>query len=115
VTDLVERLLNLAAVCMKLTTRLCRTMPGRYVAGQLMRSAASAGANYGEARGAESRADFVHKLQIVLKELKESVYWLRLAERVGLLPVVTVKPLLAESDELVRIVAKSVVTAKAKP
>ncbi|MEO0069137.1 MAG: four helix bundle protein [candidate division WOR-3 bacterium] len=112
--DLANRLLDFAAACIKLTGRLCRTVPGRYVADQLMRSASSAGANYGEARGAESGADFVHKLQLVLKELKESAYWLKLLARVGLVPLVVLNPLLAESEELIRILAKSVVTAKGR-
>jgi four helix bundle protein len=77
-----------------------------------MRSATSAGANYQEARGAESRADFVHKLQVVLKELRETQYWLFLVERASLAPSGALKPLLVEVDELVRMVVKSILTAK---
>jgi four helix bundle protein len=72
--DLSERLLDFAASCIKLTVRLNRTAAGKHIAIQLMRSATSSGANYEEACGAESRADFIHKLQLVLKELKESLY-----------------------------------------
>ncbi len=111
-TDLRERLLDFAAGCLKLGGRLARTTPGRYVAGQLMRSSASAGANYNEARGAESRADFVHKLQLALKEAKESQYWLMLVQRAELLPADSFGWHLAEADEIVRMLAKSVVTAK---
>jgi four helix bundle protein len=77
-----------------------------------MRSATSCGANYEEARAAESRADFVHKMQVVLKELRESIYWLKLIKKSGpdlnghLLPVLT------EANELAAIFAKSVMTAK---
>lgn len=75
--NLSERLLNFAVKIIKLTGQLCKTAIGRYIGGQLMRVGTSAGANYEEACGAESRADFVHKLQIVLKELRESFYPVR--------------------------------------
>ncbi|MDI6811170.1 MAG: four helix bundle protein [archaeon] len=74
---------------------------------QLMRSATSSGANYEEACGAESKADFVHKMQLVLKELRESLYWLKLIERSKLIPDEDLQPLLAEAEELVKIVAKT--------
>jgi four helix bundle protein len=77
-----------------------------------MRSSASAGANYQEACAAESRADFVHKLQLVLKELRESEYWLKLMGRGSLLPESVTSSLLAEAGQLVRILAKSVITTK---
>jgi four helix bundle protein len=112
--DLRDRLLDFAANCLKLGGRLARTTPGRYVAGQLMRSSASTGANYLEARGAESRADFVHKLQVALKEAKESQYWLALVTRSELLAPGVVQSLADEADALVRILAKSVVTAKGR-
>jgi len=112
--DIGERLLDFAVVCLKLTGKLGRTAAGRYVAGQLMRSSASAGANYSEACGAESRADFAHKLQIVLKELRETEYWLKLAGRGQLLPVEDVKAPAIEADELARIIAKSVLTVKSR-
>lgn len=112
--DLRERLLVFAADCLRLGGRLARSTPGRYIAGQLMRSSASAGANYMEARGAESRADFVHKLQLALKETKESQYWLMLAERGELVPAQALRGLADEADALVRILAKSVVTAKGR-
>ena len=109
--ELAERLLGFAAGCMALSTRLSRTVAGRYLYRQLMRAGASAGANYEEACAAESRADFVHKMQIVLKELREASYWLRLAER-GRLIVEAQSDLLQEADELVRVMARSVITAK---
>jgi len=114
VRDIAERLLDFASACFGLANRLGQTAAGRYMAGQLMRAGASAGANYQEACGAESRADFIHKLQIVLKELREAHYWLQLICRTGLVPSEAAKPTLGEADELVRIVAKSVVTAKSK-
>jgi four helix bundle protein len=109
-----ERLLDFAAENTKLVARLSRTVPGRYMAGQLMRSSCSAGANYEEACGGESRADFVHKLQIALKELRESRYWLRLIDRTGLVPHAELTSLHQEVDELTRIIARSVLTAKSR-
>jgi four helix bundle protein len=77
-----------------------------------MRASTSAGANYQEACGAESKADFIHKMQIVLKELKECLYWIKLTKRAELIDENEVKILLNESEELVKIIAKSVITAK---
>lgn len=107
-----ERLLDYAAAVVRLIRRFSGSGTGRYIGQQLMRSSASAGANYNEARAAESRADFIHKLQIALKELRESLYWLRLVERAGLAPTAATKSLQEEADQLVRMTAKSVVTAK---
>jgi len=107
-----ERLLILATGCIKLTDRLARTQSARHIGGQVMRSATSAGANYQEARGAESRADFVHKLQVVLKELRETQYWLMLLECASLAPASALSPLLAEVNELIRMIVKSILTAK---
>ncbi len=112
--DIGERLLDFATASLKLSGKLGRTAAGRYIGGQLMRSSASSGANYYEACGAESRADFAHKLQIVLKELRETEYWLKLAGRAGLLSVEDVKRPATEADELARIIAKSVLTVKSR-
>jgi len=68
---LAERLLDYGVAILKLTMTLDASLPGKHIAGQLFRSGTSAGANYEEACGAESKADFIHKLQIVLKELRE--------------------------------------------
>ena len=67
--DISERLLEFAAGIIKLAIRLNETATGRHIVGQLTRSGTSAGTHYEEAKGAQSRADFIHKLQIVLKEL----------------------------------------------
>lgn len=112
--DLDGRLLDFAASVMGLSDRLRRTSAGRYISDQLMRASASAGANYQEACGAESRADFVHKLQLVLKEVRESGYWLRLIARSRLVAPDSLAALLDECQQLVRIIAKSVVTAKSR-
>jgi len=112
--DLSERLLEFSANVVKLTAKLNRTAAGRHIANQLMRAATSAGANYQEACAAESKADFVHKMQIVLKELRESHYWLKLLDRVGVSPDIPLPGLLIEADELVKIFAKSIITAKTR-
>ncbi|MDI6811595.1 MAG: four helix bundle protein [archaeon] len=110
--DLSERLLDFAANSIKLTVKLKRTAVGRYIANQLMRAASSSGANYEEACGAESKADFIHKMQLVLKELRESLYWLKLIERTDLSSGKELQALVDEANELTKIVAKSVITAK---
>ena len=110
--DLSDRLESFAAEVIKGVPRINRTFAGRHIAMQLIRSSTSAGANYEEACGAESRQDFIHKLQIVLKELKESLFWLRVAIKADLVPANTVHLLLKEGYELANIIGKSVVTAK---
>ena len=71
--DLEERLINFAVRIVNLSASLPKTPAGKHIALQIMRSGTSPAPNYGEARGAESLADFVHKLRIVLKELKRDV------------------------------------------
>ncbi|MDI6885128.1 MAG: four helix bundle protein [archaeon] len=105
--NLSERLLDFGVNIVRLTVKLNKTTVGRHIGDQLMRSATSSGANYEEACGAESKADFVHKMQLVLKELRESLYWLKLIERSKLIPDENLQPLLAEAEELVKIVAKT--------
>jgi four helix bundle protein len=108
------RLLDFATDVLALTNRMGRTASGRYLANQLVRAACSAGANYQESRGAESRADFVHKMHIVLKELRESLYWLTLVERSHMVAGESVASLVREADELVSILVKALVTAKSR-
>ena len=110
--DLSDRFEGFAAEVIKAIAKIKRNFAGRHIAGQLIRAATSAGANYEEACGAESRQDFIHKLQIVLKELRESLFWLRVSLRADLVTAEVVRPLLKEGNELTNIIAKSVVTAK---
>src|SRR5689334_23527761 len=83
--ELEERLIDFAVRIIKLSARLPDTPAGKHISGQILRSGTSPAPNYGEARGAESHADFVHKLGIVLKELNETSIWLRIIERSELL------------------------------
>jgi four helix bundle protein len=111
--DLEERLLEYAAAIVRFTEGMSRTQAGIHVAGQLLRSGTSALPNHGEAQAAESAADFIHKLSICLKELRETRRWLRLAQRVPLTKFPqAVDPLLVETEELIRIFYSSLVTAK---
>ena len=109
-----ERLLEYGARIIKLVESLPNALVGRRVADQLLHSGTSAGANYEEARGAESKDDFVHKLQIALKELRESNYWLRLLVKSGKISAERMKDLLDESNQLRAVLSKSVATAKGK-
>ena len=112
--DLDERLLEYAVRVIRLVDALPKTLVGRHVAGQVLRSATSVGANYEEARGAESKEDFVHKLQIALKELRESNYWLRLILKSQMLPRERLADILDESNQLRAMLSKAVATAKGK-
>jgi four helix bundle protein len=106
-----------SSVCrhiVNITTLLRKTATGREIARQLLRSGASAGANYEESRGAQSRADFIHKLQIVLKELRESLFWSRLIDKSHILQERNLDAIINETKQLSNIIAKSVVTAKGK-
>ena len=81
--------------------------------GQLIRCGTSPAPNYGEARGAESPKDFIHKLRIVLKELIESGIWLDIIAQSEMLPFKRLKGLINECDELCHIINSSIQTAKA--
>ena len=112
--DLAERLLSFAARVGILVDALPDTRLGRHVAGQLVRSGTSPAPNYEEGCAAESRKDFVHKLSICLKELRESRFWIRLIVRAKLMPEKKMDDLLDECEQLCRIMARSIVTAKEK-
>src|SRR5438105_3948318 len=111
VFDLEDRLLDYAAAVIRLVEQLPKTRAGNHLAGQLLRSGTSPLPNHGEAESAESPADFIHKLKVCLKELRESKRWLRLVERVPLLAPEEVQPALAETVELIRIFVASIRTA----
>ncbi len=108
-----ERFIDFAARCGEVVNALPDTRLGKHIAGQLVRSGTSPAPNYGEACAAESTADFVHKLAVALKELRETRIWLKLAIRSQSLPVNRLQPLIDECTELMNITAKSIVTAKA--
>jgi four helix bundle protein len=110
--DLEERLLDYAVRIIRLADALPATRAGRHVADQLLRCGTSPLANHGELQGAESRKDFIHKLGLCLKEIREARRWLRLAHRVPLLPPSKVDPLIDETEALIKIFAASIRTAE---
>ena len=111
--DLEDRLLNFAVNIVELTESFPITRAGNHIAGQLLRCGTSPLSNHGEVEAAESRRDFIHKLRICLKELRETSRWLRLAGRLKKLEALAARPAcLDEVDELIRIFATSVRTAE---
>ena len=111
--DIAERLLRFS----KRVLRLCRTFPddfaGKHVARQLIRCSSGGGSNYEEARGAESAADFIHKMAVARKEIRESRYWLRLADP-ELAQGSELAGLIREANELAAILTASIKTARAR-
>jgi hypothetical protein len=123
--DIAERLLRYSSEVLDLAFKLPKSDIGKHVSIQLARSATASGANYDtnngfawcdenhrEARGAESRSDFIHKLGLSKKELRESVYWLRLIGRSMLRNSNKTKSLESEGNELISILVRSVSAAK---
>ena len=111
--DLEKRLLEYSVRIIKLIESLPNTKAGNHIAGQLLRSGTSPYPNHGEAQAAESPRDFIHKLRISLKELRESARWLKLIQQVPLLT----KPelldeIILETEELIKIFVTSIRTAE---
>jgi four helix bundle protein len=113
VYDLEDRLLEFAGMIIELTESLPNTRGGNHVAGQLLRCGTSSLSNHGEVEAAESRRDFLHKLRICLKELRETKRWLRLVGRTRTLTTATnFTTCLNEVEELIRIFVASIRTAQ---
>ena len=113
--DLEERLLAFTAIIIKIVEMLPNTKTGNHVAGQLLRSGTAPYPNHGEAQAAESPKDFIHKLRISLKELRETYRWLKLIKRVPLIPPADLlDEVLEETDELIRIFVASIQTSEKK-
>ena len=113
--DLEERLLDYGASIIRLTRKLNDDYAQKHIGNQLLRSGTAPLSHHGEAQGAESRADFIHKLSLALKEMRESDRWLKLISRSNLLPSSdTLNSLTIETDELIRILATSIRTAKSR-
>ncbi|MCX6235018.1 MAG: four helix bundle protein [Bacteroidetes bacterium] len=110
--DISEEFLWLGAEIVMISGKLAKTSNYGAMINQLLRSGTSAGANYEEACGAQSKADFIHKLHICFKELKETNYWLRLIEMSKILPADSISPALGKSQMLLNIIGKSLVTSK---
>lgn len=111
--DLEERLIEFAVLIIKLAESLNNTKAGNHIASQLVRSGTSPALQYGEAQSAESRNDFIHKLKILLKELRESLVALKIIKRVSLISKIDLlEKALVECNELIAIFVKSIETAK---
>jgi four helix bundle protein len=108
-----ERLIDFAVRIIKLSANLPKSPAEKHISGQILRSGTSPAPNYGEARGAESHADFVHKLGVVLKELNETCIWLRVIERGELVKPDLLIDIIDENKQLCRIFTSSLKTARA--
>ena len=111
--DIAERLLRFAVEVVRVTRHLPRDQAGRHVAAQLVRAATGGGANYEEARAAESRDDFIHKVGIAGKEVRETLYWLEFIQRSAWTSLELSGPI-AEACELAAILGASARTARAR-
>jgi four helix bundle protein len=113
VYDLEDRLVAYTCRMIDVVEALPKTRAGNYIAGQLIKSCHSPTFNYGEVQGAESRDDFIHKMAIVLKELKECRTALKVIIRKQMIkPVSKLAPIFVETEELVAIFASSIETAE---
>jgi four helix bundle protein len=114
--DLEARLITFAVRVIRVAEALPKTPTGNHICVQVIRSGTSPAPNYGEAQSAESRADFTHKLKIVLKELRETRVWLLMIQQADLIkPLSALDPLLQEANELTAIfVASLKTTAKGR-
>ena len=111
--DLHDRLIDYAVRIIKLSEALPNNKTGKHICTQILRSGTSPAPNHGEAQSAESRADFVHKLKVALKELRETETWLKIIIRAQLIkPADKLDPLLQETNELISILFRSIETAK---
>ena len=110
--DLEDRLIDFAVRVVNVVEALPDTKAGNHIARQLVRSGTSPAPNYGEAQSAESRRDFLHKMKIALKELRETFIWLKIIERKPLCEPNKMTEIVRECDELIAIFVKSVKTAQ---
>lgn len=108
--DLEDRLVNYSSTIMKLVEGLPTSKGGGHIGNQMVRSGVAPALLYGEAQGAESRDDFIHKMKLGLKELKETRVCLKLIVKYGM--VKNADAIMKENEELISIFSKSVVTAK---
>ena len=112
--ELEDRLINFAVHVINIVEILPNTKTGHHVAQQLVRSSTSPAPNYGEAQSAESKRDFIHKMKIALKELRETLIWLKIIERKPLCDPIKIRNIMMECNELIAIFVKSIKTAEGK-
>ena len=113
--DLEDRLIDFAVRIIRIAEALPKTRVGNHINGQIVRCGTSPAPNYGEAQGAESRADFIHKMKICLKELRETKVWLLMIGKANLIkPTSKLDSLIDENNQLISIFVISIKTAKEK-
>lgn len=105
--ELEDRLIDFAVMIIGVVESLPQTKAANHISGQLIRSGTSPAPNYAEARGAESKNDFSHKLKISLKELRESLVWLKILSRKQLGDSSSVSASIVECNELISIFVSS--------
>lgn len=111
-SDLEQRLITHAVSVLAVAEMLSGTPAGNHIRGQILRSGTAAAPNYGEAQSAESRADFIHKMKVALKELRETRIWLLIIQQAGLVkPPTMLDDLVQETHELIAIFVSSTRTA----
>ncbi len=110
--DLDERLINFADMIIDISEVLPKTFAANHIAGQLVRSGTAPALNYGEAQSAESRNDFIHKMKISAKELRETYNCLRIIRKRKWHPEDSLLPVLNENNQLISIFVKSIETAR---
>ena len=111
--ELEDRLVNFAVSIFLVVDKLPKTFAGKHMGEQLIRSSSSAAMNYGEAQAAESKNDFIHKMKVVLKELRETFISLKIVDKSKMLPSSSnVDRELKENNELIAIFVKSTFTAR---
>jgi len=108
-----ERLIDFAVIIVGVVEALPNSKAGNHIASQLIRSGTSPVPNYGEAQSAESRKDFIHKMKISLKELRETMVWLKIITRKRLSDGDDIPAAIAECNELIAIFVSSTKTADA--
>jgi len=110
--QLVDRFVDFSVQIINLTELLPPTKAGNHVCGQILRSGTSPAPNYAEAQSAESIDDFIHKVKIALKELRETEVWLKVIQRANLVQSQKILlPALKENNELISILMACVKTA----
>ena len=110
--ELEDRLIDFAVRITNVVEALPSSKAGNHIARQLIRSGTAPAPNYGEAQSAESRQDFIHKMKIALKELRETLVWLKIIERKPLCEPAKMADITNECDELIAIFVASVKTAE---
>ena len=109
--EMEERLIEFASRIIDMVEALPRTAAAKHLGGQILRSGTSPALNYGEAQAAESRDDFVHKMKVCLKELRETLVCLKLVSKRNWFLEGKLTPLVAENNELVSMFVASTKTA----